>query len=115
MIERLPADVLWSHVLPKCGIDVRLALGLEPRKLDMGPYESGALGDAFRRRSKAMMHVEERFHDIELWAHDGSSTTYVDHVVEDQGEVELRRRVARVVMPVTGSDPDWYRYRFLFE
>lgn len=61
-----------------------------------------------------MTQVEKRFHDIELWAHDGSLTTYVDQVVEDPGEIELRRRVARVVMPVTGSNPEWYRYRFLF-
>lgn len=78
--------------------DVRLALGLAPRKLDMGPYESGALGDTFRRRLKAMTQVDIRFHEIELWAHDGSLTTYVDQVVEDPGEIELRRRVARVVM-----------------
>lgn len=45
-----PSDVLWSHVLPKCSIDTRLAFGLPPRRLDMVPYETGALGDAFRRR-----------------------------------------------------------------
>lgn len=45
-----PSDVFWSCVLPKCSIDTRLAFGLWPRKLDMEPYETGALGDAFRRR-----------------------------------------------------------------
>lgn len=56
MFEGLPADVLWTCVLPKCCIDVRLSLGVPPRKLDMAAYETGATGDAFRRRySKAKL------------------------------------------------------------
>jgi hypothetical protein len=45
-----PSDVFWSYVLPKCTIDARRAFGLQPGRLDMAPYETGALGDAFRRR-----------------------------------------------------------------
>lgn len=45
-----PSDVFWSWILPKCSIDTRRAFGLWPRRLDMAPYETGALGDAFRRR-----------------------------------------------------------------
>lgn len=48
--ELCPSDVFWSDVLPKCSIDTRRAFGLPPRRLDMEPYETGALGDAFRRR-----------------------------------------------------------------
>jgi hypothetical protein len=38
MFARIPADVVWSCILPRCCIDVRVALGVPPRKLDMAPY-----------------------------------------------------------------------------
>lgn len=40
MFARIPSDVVWSHILPRCGIEVRVAFGVPPRKLDMAPYDA---------------------------------------------------------------------------
>lgn len=60
-----PSDVFLSYVLPKCSIDARCAFGLQPGRLDMAPYETGALGDAFRRRYRERtIHKTNELYDL---------------------------------------------------
>jgi hypothetical protein len=33
LVDRIPHDVLHEHILPLCSIDIRLALGVPPRRL----------------------------------------------------------------------------------
>lgn len=53
MFERIPSDVVFTYILQKCSIDVRVAIGVPPHRLDMHHFETGELGEAFERRCSA--------------------------------------------------------------
>jgi hypothetical protein len=46
----LPQDILYTHILPKCDIDTRLAFKLPPSRLCLQSYETGYCHETLRRR-----------------------------------------------------------------
>lgn len=40
MFKAVPTDVVWSCILPKCSIDVRISLKIPPNRLHLQPYET---------------------------------------------------------------------------
>jgi hypothetical protein len=47
----LPRHVVYEHILPRCCIDMRRALGVPPRRVDLSGFEVGGdLGDSLWRR-----------------------------------------------------------------
>jgi hypothetical protein len=53
MFSLIPLDVVFVFILPRCSIDVRVSLGVPPRRMDMDQFETGELGRALERRCSA--------------------------------------------------------------
>ena len=53
-VPHIPGHVVWTHILPHLGIDVRLAFRVPPRKLDLAPF--ARLDRMLRRRARSVWH-----------------------------------------------------------
>jgi hypothetical protein len=124
--ELCPSDVFWSYVLPKCSIDTRRAFGCPPRRLDMEPYETGPLGDAFRRRYRDELSCGNSLEAsvvVPLWGadltlHPNSLFEKFGHVTRCPVNLHIRREFnSHMSLKIPGGfliTVERYDYRYLW-
>lgn len=46
----ISTDVIWTHILPRLSIDLRIALGVRPGRLNLISFEHGPVGMSLKTR-----------------------------------------------------------------